>query len=98
MGAACLFLACKIHETPKRFKDLIIACARKSHKDDSLPIIDGSKEFRRWQETILYHEEIVLTSLCFDLNVDTPYDILMRMGTELNGKFPYTCHPLCSIS
>ncbi|KAK6097614.1 hypothetical protein MT418_001719 [Batrachochytrium dendrobatidis] len=84
VGAACLFLACKIHETPKRFKDLIIACARKSHKDDSLPIIDGSKEFRRWQETILYHEEIVLTSLCFDLNVDTPYDILMRMGTELN--------------
>ncbi|KAL2911895.1 hypothetical protein HK105_208615 [Polyrhizophydium stewartii] len=86
IGGTCLFIACKIEETPKSLRELIATCARKAHKDDSLAMDESSKEFFRWRETIIYHEGIVLMSLCYDLDVEKPYDSLMEMLSKTPDK------------
>jgi protein BUR2 len=42
-------------------------------------IVEGSTEFQKWKETILFHEELVLYAICYDLNIEQPYKILLEL-------------------
>ncbi|KAI7892490.1 cyclin-like protein [Mucor mucedo] len=83
IASTCLFIATKVEECTRRFKDIVLACARKASKNDNLRLEEDSKEFTRWKESLLHNEIIVLDTLCFDLSVEHPHTSLMRFETQL---------------
>ncbi|ORY05601.1 cyclin-like protein, partial [Basidiobolus meristosporus CBS 931.73] len=98
MGATCILLASKVEETGRKLRDIINVCAQKAQKNDKLFLEENSKavssiqriissqEFQRWKDTILYNEEVLLETLCFDLAVEHPYKILLSLVKELRGS------------
>ena len=87
-----MFLATKVEENPRKLPDLILMSTRVSRKDDALVIDEQSKEYWRWRDSILYYEERLLESLCFDFDVVHPYDEIMTLvrrfapGNSVLGK------------
>ncbi|ORX87521.1 cyclin-like protein [Basidiobolus meristosporus CBS 931.73] len=79
LAGTCLFLASKEEETGRRLRDVVTISVRKARKDDAYKVDENSDDFRRWKETILYHEELVLETLCFDLNLELPYSFLFEI-------------------
>ncbi|PYI05948.1 cyclin-like protein [Aspergillus sclerotiicarbonarius CBS 121057] len=75
-AAAALFLATKVEENVRRMKELVVACCRVGQKQPNMVVDEQSKEFWRWRDTILVHEDVVLEALCFDLQLEQPYRIL----------------------
>ena len=45
--------------------------------------MDG-QEFARWRDTILLSEETLLETLCFDLIVEHPHEILVKACSRLS--------------
>ncbi|KAF9586665.1 thiosulfate sulfurtransferase (rhodanese)-like domain-containing protein 2 [Lunasporangiospora selenospora] len=76
IGATCVYLASKTEESTRKFKDVIVACAQKAAKKET-PIDDQSKEYRLWKDTIIYTEETLLETLCFELSVEHPYPFML---------------------
>ncbi|KAE8145508.1 cyclin-like protein [Aspergillus avenaceus] len=76
IAATSLFLATKVEENVRRMKELVVACCRVAQKQSNLVVDEQSKEFWRWRDTILHHEDLLLEALCFDLQLDQPYRIL----------------------
>ncbi|KAI9044455.1 putative cyclin [Aspergillus affinis] len=76
IAATSLFLATKVEENVRRMRELVVACCRVAQKQPNLVVDEQSKEFWRWRDTILHHEEMVLEALCFDLQLEQPYRIL----------------------
>lgn len=72
MAATCLFLAGKVEETPKKSNDIV-----KFSKT-----ILGEEKFKQFgddpKEEILTLERILLQTLRFDLEVEHPYDHLIK--------------------
>lgn len=60
-------------------KELVVACVRVALKDPNKLVDEQTKDFWRWRDTILYSEDVVLESLCFDLSVEAPYKTLYEM-------------------
>lgn len=86
IASTCLFIATKVEECTRRFKDIVLACARKASKNDNLRLEEDSKEFTRWKESLLHNEIIVLDTLCFDLSVEHPHTSLMKFESQLTGN------------
>ncbi|OLL26255.1 Cyclin pch1 [Neolecta irregularis DAH-3] len=84
IGATCLFLATKVEETGRKTRDFVISCVRVAQKNPTLEVTDESTEYWRWKEVIAYTEELVLESVCFDLTITHPYDIVIKYVKELN--------------
>lgn len=84
IAATALFLANKTQEDCRKTKDLIISVARVAQKNTSLIIDEQSKEYWRWRDSILMHEEIMLEILTFDLMVDIPYQPLFEYLKRLD--------------
>lgn len=82
IAATALFLANKVEENCRKTKDIIIAVAKVAQKNAKLIIDEQSKEYWRWRDSILIHEEVMLEQLTFDMMVDNPYRNLF----ELLGK------------
>ncbi|KAG0205327.1 hypothetical protein BGX28_003035 [Mortierella sp. GBA30] len=78
VGAACIYLATKTEESTRKFRDIIVTCAQKAAKKD-LQMDDGSKEYRVWKDTIIFTEEQLLETLCFELTVEQPYNIMTSL-------------------
>ncbi|KAI8928099.1 cyclin-like protein [Entophlyctis helioformis] len=85
VAAACLFIACKVEETPHKMQELIMQCARKATKNDNFALKATSKDYYRWRDTIVYHEEIVLASLCYDMDLPRPYDRLLDLSRTMDA-------------
>ncbi|KAI8373346.1 cyclin-like protein [Blakeslea trispora] len=83
IAATCLFVATKVEECTRRLKDIVLACAQKSQKNDKLRLEEDSKDFIRWKELMLYNEIIVLETLCFDLSVEHPQLRLLELEAQL---------------
>ncbi|EHA54363.1 hypothetical protein MCOR02_002047 [Pyricularia oryzae] len=83
IAATSLFLANKTQEDCRKTKDLIISVARVAQKNANLIIDEQSKEYWRWRDSILMHEEIMLEILTFDLMVKVPYQPLFENLKEL---------------
>lgn len=90
IAATSLFLANKTQEDCRKTKDLIISVARVAQKNANLIIDEQSKEYWRWRDSILMHEEIMLEILTFDLMVKVPYQPLFEnlqgLGLQHNKR------------
>ncbi|KAL4810409.1 cyclin-like protein [Aspergillus unguis] len=76
IAATALFLATKVEENVRRMREIVVAVCRVAQKQPSLIVDEQSKEFWKWRDTILHHEDILLEALCFDLQLEQPYRIL----------------------
>lgn len=90
IAATALFLATKVEENCRKMKELVVACVRVALKDPNKLVDEQTKDFWKWRDTILYSEDVLLESLCFDLNVESPfktmYDMMKYYGVEHNKK------------
>ncbi|KAI9726197.1 MAG: hypothetical protein M1828_001870 [Chrysothrix sp. TS-e1954] len=84
IAAISLHLSTKTSETPRKLKELIVACCRIAQRKPDLLIDEQSKDFWKWRDQILNHEDLLLESLCFDLEVTSPHAelrlLLGRLG------------------
>lgn len=55
-----------------------------AQKNPRLIVDEQSKEYWKWRDSILMHEEIMLEMLTFDLMVDNPYQRLYECLTQLD--------------
>lgn len=72
-------MATKVEENPRKLPDLIIASVRFAQRNPDLEIDEQSKEYWRWRDKILYTEEFLLESLCFDFDITHPYDDVVQL-------------------
>ncbi|KAH7139344.1 cyclin-like protein [Dendryphion nanum] len=90
VAATALFLATKVEENCRKMKELVIACVRVALKDPNKLVDEQTKDFWKWRDTILYSEDVILESLCFDLSVESPYKIMYELlkyyGVEHNKR------------
>ena len=78
-ASCCLFLAGKVEETPKKCKD-IIKTARTLLTDHQFETFGEDPK-----EEVLTLERIVLQTIRFDLQVDHPYEHLLKYAKSLKG-------------
>ncbi|XP_033125866.1 cyclin-K-like isoform X2 [Anneissia japonica] len=79
-GAACLFLAGKVEETPKKCKD-IIRVARIQIPDAHWTFFGDDP-----REEIMTYERILLQTLKFDLQIEHPYSYLLKHAKSFKGE------------
>lgn len=84
IAATALFLATKAEENCRKTKEIVIAVAKVAQKNSSLIIDEQSKEFWRWKDSILLHEEMMLELLTFDVVLESPYTSLSNFIRELD--------------
>ncbi|KAJ9610405.1 hypothetical protein H2200_005182 [Cladophialophora chaetospira] len=77
VAATAIFLATKVEENYRKMKELVVACCRVAQKQPNLVIDDQSKEYWKWRDTILHNEDLLLEALCFDLQLEQPYRVLL---------------------
>ncbi|RXK37444.1 hypothetical protein M231_05267 [Tremella mesenterica] len=93
-----LFLASKIEEEPCKLRYICNACLAKFDGDEhgswhpnEENDIPPSREYRRWEKDILSCEEIVLETLCFDMDIEQPWVVLWYATRGLdNLRLPRT--------
>ena len=78
-AATALFLATKVEESCRKMKELIVAFCRVAQKNPNLMVDEQSKDFWKWRDCILYNEDVLLETLCFDLTVESPHRQLFEM-------------------
>ncbi len=81
MAAACLLLAGKVEETPKKCKDVLKVT--QSILTEHQMANFGSNP----KEELLTHERILLQTIKFDLQVQHPYSHLLKFAKSLKGRF-----------
>lgn len=82
VAAACLLLAGKVEETPKKCKDVLKVT--QSILTEQQMANFGSNP----KEELLTHERILLQTIKFDLQVEHPYVHLLRIAKSLKGRWP----------
>jgi len=91
IAIACLFLAGKVEETPKKLKDVIQISHKLSHqfftpKEKYNTLKLDSPQYEDLQKRIVIYERIILQALSFDLNVEHPYKYLLEYIKKMNGN------------
>lgn len=65
-------------------KEIVVAVCRVAQKNPQLLVDEQTKDFWRWRDTILYNEDVLLETLCFDLTVEAPHKILFDLLKYFN--------------
>ncbi|RUP52423.1 cyclin-like protein [Jimgerdemannia flammicorona] len=86
IGATCIFLATKVEETGRKMRDIVQTVAQKASKKDNVVYDEGSREYTKWRDIMLYLEEVLLEAICFDLTIEHPYSILLKHVAKINGS------------
>ncbi|PRT54593.1 Cyclin pch1 [Wickerhamiella sorbophila] len=81
-ASACVFLASKTEESPRTIQEVAFMCMRVALKNPRLKVDTNSREFKKWVETIMYTEELLLEGLFFDLTIESPYRSLAAFTTK----------------
>jgi protein BUR2 len=79
-----LFLATKVEETCRKIKEFVIACCRVAQKNPNLLVDEQTRDFWKWRDTIMFNEDLLLETICFDLTVEAPHRILFEMLKHYN--------------
>ncbi|VVB12420.1 unnamed protein product [Arabis nemorensis] len=92
IATACMFLAGKVEETPRALKDVIIVSYEMIHKKNLAPA-QRKEVYEQQKEILLSGEELVLSTLNFDLSVGHPYKPLIEAikkyrVEEAKAQFP----------
>ncbi|EEB06174.1 P-TEFB associated cyclin [Schizosaccharomyces japonicus yFS275] len=82
IAATCIFLACKVEDTNRKVRDIVVYCAKVAQKNLDLEIDEQTKEYWKWRDAILYTEEVLLDSLCFDLTLLHPYEQIRSLASQ----------------
>ncbi|KAF2500375.1 cyclin-like protein [Lophium mytilinum] len=86
VAATSLFLATKVEENCRKMKELIVACVRVATKNPNAIVDEQTKDYWKWRDTILYNEDVLLETLCFDLSLEPThklmYDMLVYLGVQ----------------
>ncbi|WFD38843.1 uncharacterized protein MJAP1_001807 [Malassezia japonica] len=107
IAAACVFLACKVEEALRKLPavvDAAMSSLDKSHEgqmrwaDRSYRANPTSHECQKWRDCILLHEEALLTTLCFDLVVPQPHEVLVRATQSLEVERPVARLAWCILN
>lgn len=87
IAPTCIFLACKVEETHRKLHSIIEATMAVL---DRSPVgvqraeahmyrADvNSREYQRWKDLVLLHEERLLETLCFDLIIEQPHPFAIK--------------------
>ncbi|WFC94884.1 hypothetical protein MBRA1_001522 [Malassezia brasiliensis] len=107
IAAACVFLACKVEEALRKLPavvDAAMSSLDKSYEgqmrwaERSFRANQQSHEFQKWRDSILLHEETLLTTLCFDLVVPQPHEVLVRATQSLEVERPVARLAWCILN
>ncbi|EGG02121.1 uncharacterized protein MELLADRAFT_27456, partial [Melampsora larici-populina 98AG31] len=88
ISATAFFLATKVEEVPRKL-EYVVKEYLKLGTDSQSENSNGSedpKDFERLKHHILYYEDILLRTLCFDLAVDHPYLPLIHTVKDFHVK------------
>ncbi|KAJ3050526.1 hypothetical protein HK097_008527 [Rhizophlyctis rosea] len=85
IAAACLFTAAKVEENVLKLGALAFTCAKKAKKDETAVYDDKCDTQRRWRERILWYEGVILSTLCFDLEVEKPEAYIAKFASRLQS-------------
>ena len=80
VAAACLLLAGKVEETPKKCKDILKVTNSLLNSQQMAQFGSNPKE------ELLTHERILLQTIKFDLQLEHPYSYLLKFAKGLRGE------------
>jgi len=81
MAMACLFLASKVEEVPKKVRDIILATYYASRKET---LHADSPEFTRLREQVIRYEQLLVSNI--SLAVDHPYQHLVTLAKAVDAN------------
>lgn len=82
---ACLFVSCKVEDTIKKLKDIMIATYYYRYPNAS-DWDSESKEGDEQRKRVLAYEKMVLESICFDFRIIHPYKYVIKFTKMLNAS------------
>ncbi|KAK5169604.1 uncharacterized protein LTR77_005581 [Saxophila tyrrhenica] len=89
-AATALFVAAKVEESSRKMKELILAFCRVAQKNPNLIIDEQNKDWWKWKDCVLYNEDVLMETICFDFTVESPHRQLFEMlkyyGIEHNKR------------
>lgn len=83
MVIAFLFLSDKIEESSIKLWDIVIAA-----REVIQPLTEIDKEGQEYmtlRKRVFYIEILILETVCFDLNIIHPYDLMVEIVKQMNG-------------
>jgi protein BUR2 len=87
IAGACILLACKTEETMRKISQVSSGCAKFARRDLSpYTKSEKEKETEAWSKTIKKREPMIAATLCFDLSIKKPYQVLLDFLKSLEGK------------
>ncbi|KAL5557990.1 hypothetical protein UlMin_034201 [Ulmus minor] len=86
IATVCIFLACKLEETPRYLNDFVVVAYEMMNKwDPSAPRRIRQREFfNKQKELIIVGERLLLSTIAFDLDIQLPYKPLVAALKKLN--------------
>ncbi|PON93393.1 Cyclin [Trema orientale] len=86
IATVCIFLACKVEETPRFLNDVVVVSYEIMHKWDPSASrrIRQREVFDKQKEVILLGERLLLSTIAFDLNIQLPYKPLVTALKRLD--------------
>jgi cyclin T len=79
IAIACVFLATKVEETPKRLREVI----DQAHSVHKLKIDNTSAKYTSFRTELLSCEKGILQTIAFELTVEHPYKFLLEYITKI---------------